>query len=164
LSVQQQTLASAWLSEQGVPNPAQALAEQGGMPTAAWRAWQLQQTQAVPCDWQAWVRALSQPQHLNPIKLAEQWQKADLAQLLRSTLRWSQDLARVGAGAQAHSYPQAAQACMQQPRPPSLRALVDWQQTLRQRQRIVQHPLNPRLFVEELLLEYLAVFSARAHQ
>lgn len=161
LQAEQQQQALEWLAKAGVADPAQRLAEQGGMPLSAWRAWQQEQSKEGPTNWSEWVRALSQPTQLSPLKLAEQWQKADMPLLLQATQRWSHDIGCLLAGASPQFYPQqTTQARMMLHKHLNLQTLTAWQASLRQRQRIVNHPLNPRLFVEELLLEYVRLFQA----
>ncbi len=142
LDADQAAQASDWLAlADGAPLRALALAEPGA---AAAHRMLVQAVQEIP--------------ETGAMRIAEGFasQPAPLwVPLLQS---WVADLARVLAGAQAQRYPgqrASLQRLAQRTRLPRVSAYATW---LDQQARVSSHPLNPRLYAEDVWLRYEALF------
>jgi DNA polymerase-3 subunit delta' len=105
-----------------------------------------------------WLNQLARPQSINPMAVAERLQKAPLSELVAWQQRWLHDLLSLKLGARVRYFPHQQQSLTQ------LAARVsaeDLQQAVRDaanRRSISDHPLSARLFIEQMLLEYTALF------
>lgn len=142
--------AIVWLKEQGVTNPAEALAASGFAPL-----------QAVQLDQQSGseeraklLRAVRQPDGLDVFALAEILQKTEQVLVVQWLQQWSYDLNSMKLAGRLRYHPGEEVA---------IRKLVDavaplnlarLQKHLQTAKREAQHTLNPKLFFESLLLAY----------
>jgi DNA polymerase III subunit delta' len=147
--------ARAWLAKQGVANPDHALAHAGGAPLLAagydeeyWRR-------------REWFLQALVAKDINALALAEQLSDAPPALVVGWLQKWAHDIACRSAGGPVGYNPDfaaaiGAVAARVEPLEATrfLRRMVGLQ-------RIVAHPLNPRLFFEELLLSYAAFVKGR---
>ena len=142
-------VAEQWLYEQGASEPALSLAQTGNAPLAA--------LQLAADDYWAQRKlvlgALS-IRAFNALELAEQVRDFSLPRLLGWLQRWSYDLLLRKTAERVRYNPdyeavltQAAQSLDAVQLARYHRMLVGWQ-------RIVNHPLNARLFIEQMLLSY----------
>jgi DNA polymerase-3 subunit delta' len=147
--------ARAWLEEQGVSEPELALAHAGGAPLLAAgfdeEYWSLRN---------GFLKALG-AKDLNALALAEQIDDARPALVVGWLQKWAHDIACRNAGGAVGYNPDFAAAVE------AVAARVDPVQATRflrrvvRLQRIAAHPLNARLFFEELLLSYAAFVKGR---
>lgn len=148
-------LALAWLQQQHVKDAEVWLAEQGGAPLAALQAAQGEESETR----EEFLRALSHPDLDVALKTAERLQKTALADLLGWQQRWLYDLLALKSGGTIRYYPRCSKELA------ALAARVDAitvAQALtaaNERRAIANHPLSARLFIEEMLLDYGALFS-----
>ena len=146
--------ARAWLVEQGTPQADLALAQAGGAPVSAARL--------EPEYWQqreAFLHAISSPD-FDALRSAEQLRDLSLAHIVRWLQQWSYDIALQRAVGRVRYNPDFTE---QIGRVACRADLLDTLRVHRQMlgwQRVVNHPLNPRLFLEELLLSYGALVNA----
>jgi len=153
--------ARAWLAAQGVDKPDLALAQAAGAPLSALR----HADPGVEAERRAWLDALVQPERLSVQRLAaridaggREERKARLAQVLDWLIALTADLARVAAGGAARQNPDAAAALDRlAPRVAPI-ALFRYHRSLLRQRAILAHPLQPRLVVEALLIDYRALF------
>jgi DNA polymerase-3 subunit delta' len=148
--------ARAWLREQGVAHPELALAHAGGAPLLAAgfdaEYWSLRS---------GFLKALG-ARDLNALALAEQLDDVPPALVIGWLQKWSHDIACRNAGGAIGYNPDFAAAVE------AIAARVDPVQATRflrrmvRLQRIAAHPLNARLFFEELLLSYAAFVKGRS--
>lgn len=138
----------AWLASEGVPDPESALAEAGGAPLAAAIA-------DPDADFRATLLgALAGERAIDPIALAEKCEKAGATSLCVWLARWTCDLVLCESGLDVRYHPKhvralkAAAGRMQAP------ALHAYYRRLMRMRRVSEHPLNTRLFAEELLIDY----------
>jgi DNA polymerase-3 subunit delta' len=151
--------ALAWL-RQSVPNDADAqLSHAGGMPLAAARG---------AADWQrleGFLSDLSSIEALGPVAIAGRWEawlkesKDGQALVDKPTLviwlqKWVFDLALAKLGNQPIFHAHKLQAVRQTAARASLSALFDCYNDLLRIRAVSQHPLNPRLFLEDMLARY----------
>ena len=147
--------ARTWLKEQGVAHPELALAHAGGAPLLAAGFdegyWSLRH---------GFLKALA-GRDMNALALAEQLDDARPALVVGWLQKWAHDIACRNAGGPVGYNPDFAAAVE------AVAARVDPVQATRflrrmvRLQRIASHPLNPRLFFEELLLSYAAFVKGR---
>jgi DNA polymerase-3 subunit delta' len=136
-----------WLKEQGVAHPESALAAAGGAPLGALKG------AAAEGDRLAFVEGLGRPK-FDPVALAESVQRVPLWDLVGWLQRWSFDLLLVRTTGrvryhlgQERAVAEIAARC----EPASIAAYL---RQLAEARGLAKHPLNPKLFVEDLLLEY----------
>lgn len=136
-----------WLKEQGIGSPEAALAAVGGAPLAALKA------AAGETDRLAFIEGIRRPR-FDPIALAEAVQRVPLVDLVGWLQRWSFDLllARATGRVRYHvgqekQIAEIALRCQS-------RSIAAYLRRLAQARALARHPLNPKLFVEDLLLQY----------
>ena len=140
-------LAETWLAEQGLSEPATALAAAAGAPIAALEA----------AEWEKPLREflsrLQEPR-FDPLWLADMCNSLDPALVVNWLQRWVYDLVQLQAAGTVR-YHQSMQTAMEriayQASTPALSSLL---RRLAQARALASHPLNPRLFFEHIFLEY----------
>lgn len=148
--------ARAWLVEQGTRQADLALAQAGGAPVSAARL--------EPEYWQqreAFLGAISSPD-FDALRSAEQLRDLSLSHLVRWLQQWSYDMALQRAVGRVRYNPDFAEQIQRLARRADLLDTLRLHREMLGWQRVVHHPLNPRLFLEELLLSYGALINAPA--
>ena len=74
---------------------------------------------------------------------------------------WCVDLSRCAASAAPRYFPSEAARLESLATRLDIKALLAFEQWLQQLQRLISHPLNPRLVADDALSRYLAVFEPR---
>ena len=147
--------ALSWLESQSVKNPARWLAEQGGAPLAALAAAEGEFAEAQD----EWLSHLARPDAASALIVAERLQKVSLSQLVAWQQRWLYDLLAIQCAGRVRYYPHHRK---------SLEALAatisadSLQQALRDagsRRAVSEHPLSARLFIEDMLLDYVRLMQ-----
>jgi len=137
----------AWLKEQGIEQPKSALAAVGGAPVAALKG------AASESDRLTFIEGLRQ-QSFDPIALAESVQRVPLSDLVGWLQRWSFDLqlARATGRVRYHEGHEKliAEIALRCP----AAGIAAYLRRLAQARALARHPLNAKLFVEDLLLQY----------
>jgi DNA polymerase-3 subunit delta' len=136
-----------WLSEQGVEHPESALAAVGGAPLAALKG------ATTEADRVAFIDGIRQPR-FDPIALAEKVQRTPPWDVVGWLQRWSFDLllARSTGTVRYHlGHEKLIEEISRRCEPASIAAFL---RRLAQARALARHPLNPKLFVEDLLLQY----------
>jgi len=136
-----------WLKEQGVAHPEVALAAAGGSPLAALKI------AATEADRLRFIDDLASP-GFDPIALAETVSRVSLWDLVGWLQRWSYDLllARVAGRIRYHINHESVIARVS--RDCDAAELAAYLRRLAQARSLARHPLNAKLFVEDLLLQY----------
>jgi DNA polymerase-3 subunit delta' len=136
-----------WLEEQGVERPDSALGAMGGAPLAALKARDAEPQRL------AFIEGISRSD-FDPVAVAETVERVPLWDLVGWLQRWSFDLllARATGRVRYHlgdekRIAELAQRC----EPASIAAYL---RGLAQARALARHPLNAKLFVEDLLLKY----------
>ena len=142
--------ATRWLIEQGVKNPAEALATSGFSPL-----------QAVQLDEQLGseerdklLRAVRQPTELDVFALAEALQKTEQVLVVQWLQQWCYDLSSMKLASKLRYHPGEEAAIKKLVEPVTPLNLARLQKHLQTAKREAQHTLNPKLFFESLLLAY----------
>ena len=136
-----------WLKEQGVKQPEAALAGAGGAPLAALKAAESE------ADRLRFIEGLGDP-GFDPIALAEAVLRVPPWDLVGWLQRWSYDLllARVAGRIQYHVDHEGVIADTS--RNCEAADIAAYLRALAQARSLARHPLNAKLFVEDLLLQY----------
>jgi DNA polymerase III subunit delta' len=147
--------AAEWLLAQGVRDPQLALAHTGN---AAVLAHELSQG-SYWTDREGFLAALS-ARNLDPIAMAEQVNDVGLGDVLSWLQKWTFDLVLQRTAGKVRYNPDHGKiiaALAQRINPVTM---LRYHRALLQMQRIVHHPLNLRLLLEQLLIDYRNALSA----
>ena len=144
-----------WLEAQEVPNADVWLAEQGGAPLAAQAMAGSDQREAM----EEFLQALVRPGADHALKAADRLQKAAVPALVGWLQRWLYDNFSYKLSGRIRYYPRYTKELA------TLAARADSGKLLRglksanERRAIAEHPLAPKLFIEDMLLDYASLFS-----
>ena len=142
--------AMRWLAQQGVKDPAEALAASGFAPL---QAAQLDE-QLGSEEREKLLRAVRQPAALDVFALADALQKAEQVVVVQWLQQWSYDLSAMKLAGRLRYHPgeeAAIKKLVESVAPLNLARLQGYLQGAR---REAQHTLNPKLFLESLLFSY----------
>lgn len=142
--------ATRWLKEQGVKNPADALAASGFAPL---QAVQLEQ-QLGSEEREKLLRAVRQPGKLDVFALAEALQKTEQVLVVQWLQQWCYDLNSMKLAGRLRYHPGEEAAISKLVEPVAPLNLARLQKVLLTAKREAQHTLNPKLFFESLLFVY----------
>ena len=146
--------ALSWLQAQQVSEADVWLDEQGGAPLAA-----LAQSQAGShAMLDAFLEQLTRPGRDAALASAEKLQKHPVADIVSWMQRWLYDMFSCKMTGRIRFYPRYRQQLTTLAARADAHALMAVLQTAAQRQAIAEHPLAPKLFIEDMLLEYAQIF------
>lgn len=148
--------ALAWLKEQGVTEAQTALALAGGAPLLA-------RELAEPGEEtlrRKLVAELSRPSGADPLQFAPSVDRGAVERTIHWMQTWVHDLVRVKLSGEARHHGDSIAALRSRSRGADLEALFDLDRELAEARRLAQHPLNPRLLAEHLLMAYNRATSA----
>ena len=150
-----QTDSLTWLQEQGVKDADVWLAEQGGAPLAAYEL----SLAGGREDMDEFLKQLARPTVEGVLKTAEKMQKTPASQLIAWLQRWLYDIFSLKFTGVVRYYPRYKEelAILAERAEPAI--LLRMLKTISARNEIADHPLAPRLFVEDMLLEYMEICS-----
>ena len=137
-----------WLTDQGLDDPQSALAEAGGAPLAAL---QRADETSVRSDF---LNALKEPD-CDPSALAQRCESLDLSMVVGWLQRWVFDLLSVKVGQVPRFHPKAASVLANQARSARTSGLLRLSGHLNDAKGLASHPLNAKLFLEELFIDFL---------
>jgi DNA polymerase III subunit delta' len=142
--------AVAWLKEQGVNDADVLLAQAGGAPLLAleWadEGYQSQRKQ--------FLDALGELKRSDWLSVAGAFEKSDLTQVVHWLQTWCCDLITMKQIGEARHHPDYESAIKRVAADAPLAPLFRYESALRQSRRTIQHPLNARLLLEQLLISY----------
>jgi len=157
LPTPQVAVAAQWLREQGIADPALSLAQTGNAPLAALGL----------DDGEFWTQRKTLLERLaasglDALILAEQVREFPVGRLLGWLQRWTYDLLSARSGGKVRYNPDFETALTRIAG--GLRAVdvARYHRELVRQQRIVNHSLNARLFIEQLLLSYAALLRGES--
>lgn len=148
--------ALAWLQQQGVADAANWLALQGGAPLAAMEIAASEQK----AELETMLGMLAQPSADLSLKLADKLQKTDLPLVVSWLQRWVYDVFSVKQTGIIRYYPRYDKEIRSLASRCNLHDLMRLSKSLGERQAIASHPLSPKLFLEDVFLEYASAFSS----
>lgn len=153
--------AEQWLQAAGVARPGPLLARTGGVPLAA----KAMAQQGLDDQWDAFLTDLAEAAATGSLAPAGRWEirlKQDKggAELDKATLvgwlqKWVYDLISIKLTGLARYHPEQAERLAPIAERASAANLVDCYNELLRVRAVARHPLNPRLFLEDLLARYL---------
>ena len=147
--------ALAWLSTQQVSDAEVWLDEQGGAPLAA-----LAQSQAGGrTELDAFLAHLARPSREAALAMAEKLQKTPLPDVVSWLQRWLHDVFSSKLSGTIRYYPRHARQLQALAAQADTVRLITALQAVAGRRAVADHPLSARLFIEDMLLEYVQVFS-----
>jgi len=142
--------AALWLAQQGVKNPADALAASGFAPLQAARLGEQLGSEAR----EKLLRAMRQPSALDVFALADILQKTEQVMVVQWMQQWSYDLSAMKLAGKLRYHPGEETAIGKLVEPVAPLNLARLQSYLQGAKREAQHTLNPKLFMESLLFSY----------
>jgi DNA polymerase-3 subunit delta' len=148
---------SAWLSRQGVKNPEQALAQTGFAPLQALN-WAESGEGAEERG--ILLAAIRQPAKLDALALADSLQRSAPVFVIHCLQQWCHDLTSAKLAGSVRYFPEQTAEIVWLANGVSSAALLRFQKELLEARRAAFHPLNPKLFLESLLLSYRQLFAA----
>jgi len=136
-----------WLREQGLKQPEATLAGAGGAPLAALKA------ADTDADRRRFIEGLGNP-GFDPIALAEAVLRIPLWDLVGWLQRWSYDLLLARVAGRVRYNPNQERVIADAARRCDAVDIAAYLRRLAQARALARHPLNAKLFVEDLLLQY----------
>jgi DNA polymerase-3 subunit delta' len=136
-----------WLKEQGLKQPEATLAGAGGAPLVALKAADTDE------DRLRFIGNLGNPA-FEPIALAETVLRIPLWDLVGWLQRWSYDLLLARVAGRVRYHPNQKGVIADTARHCDAADIATYLRHLAQARALARHPLNPKLFVEDLLLQY----------
>lgn len=140
-------LSLKWLEEQGITNSEAALAMAAGAPIAALEAAQVQAPQS------GFIDRLKNP-GFDPIALAQLCDGMEISLVLGWLQRWAYDLLSVNRIGKVRYHPHEVDAITELANRMDSIALTHLLHRLSKAMSLSQHPLNAKLFFEDIFLEY----------
>jgi DNA polymerase-3 subunit delta' len=146
----------AWLNQQGVDNPAVALAQAGYAPLHALRI----EESGEGSERGYFLQEVRRADGIDPIAVAEQLQKTEAVKVIQWLQQWCYDLQSSKLTGRVRYHPELAESikvlAAKVPQP----SLLQYQKELAVAKREAFHPLNPRLLFESIFLSYRQMLSA----
>ena len=136
-----------WLKEQGIERPESALAAVGGAPIAALKG------AASESDRRAFIEGIRRPR-FDLVALAESVQRVPLSDLVGWLQRWSFDLQLARATGRVRYHVGHEKLIAEIALRCDATHIAAYLRRLAQARALTRHPLNAKLFVEDLLLQY----------
>ncbi|MBM3347097.1 MAG: DNA polymerase III subunit delta' [Betaproteobacteria bacterium] len=143
-----------WLESEGIKDAGEALAAAAGAPLAARAAAEVEPAR------REFLNRLADPA-ADPLALAQSCDKIEPALVVGWMQRWVYDLLSAQTAGRVRYNVSAQRAIEKISRPLDAAALTGLLLRLGAARALAQHPLNPRLFFEDLLLDYRAVASGK---
>lgn len=144
--------AAEWLAQQGVSQPGMDLALAGYAPLAALEF----SHSGYREQHSAFIERISAPGGADAVVFAEEFQKSDPALVINWLQKWCYDLMSFCTTMTIRYHPDRREAVERAAAGMDLRSLSGYLRTLAAARQLASHPLNPRLFLEELLISYPA--------
>ena len=143
-------MAKDWLIDQGITDPDFHLAMSGFSPLLA-----LQYDEQLAAFHADFIQCLCAPERFNPIELAEKLHKLDLPSVTGWLQKWCYDLMSCRTSGRVRYHLKQVVIIRQQAAVIDPMAFGFLWRSLVASQQLARHPLNPRLFLEEMLLTYM---------
>lgn len=147
----------AWLRQQGVNDPEECLAAAGYAPLSAL----LISQGGDAASFEQFVRHVADPKRLDPLLLADALQQSSLPVIVNWLQKWCYDLISYRTTGKVRYFLKqlpTIQTLSNQLNPLACGAFA---RELNNKQKLAHHPLNPRLFLEDLFIAYAAMMQQR---
>ena len=129
--------------------------DRGGAPLAAFEASQAGTRETMD----DFLRQLAQPGVDGALKAADRLQKMPVPDLVAWLQRWLYDVLSVKLSGTIRYYPRYKKELGALAQRVETAALLQEIKAVNDRRAIAEHPLAPKLFIEDMLLEYSTIFS-----
>jgi DNA polymerase-3 subunit delta' len=154
LALPSQAEALNWLKQQKFDDADVWLAEQGGAPLAALEAAHADGREMLD----ELLAFLSAPSVESALKTADRLQKAPVVQSVGWTQRWLYDLLSSQMASTVRYYPRRKRELTALAGKLETQSLLAAMKQINERRAIADHPLSAKLFIEDMLLAYAALF------
>ncbi|NGZ86997.1 DNA polymerase III subunit delta' [Duganella aceris] len=144
--------ALAWLKAQGVPDADSWLREQGGAPLAA----MAQAEVGNRDDLEVLLQLLARPSVEGALKVADKLQKVPLSAQVSWVQRWLYDVFSYKLAGSVRYYPRYQKELAAVADKIHVSRLLAAIKGANERRATADHPLSPKLFLEDMLLDYTA--------
>lgn len=153
------TTAIGWLKQKGIPNPENCLAAAGYAPllaatTSSNAEYHTQYTQ--------FISQLTTQTDLDPIALAQAMQNRELPTLVSWLQKWCYDILSYGTTGNIRYNLDQSKTIQRLAKQIDPKVLVTYSRQLIATQQLARHPLNTRLFLEDMLFSYLQILNTRS--
>jgi len=152
--------ATHWLKQQGANKPEICLAAASFAPLLALTF----NEQNYVTQHDAFIEQISAPQKISPIELAEKMQQSDLPVVVSWMQKWCYDLLSFCLTGKVRYHLTKVAAIRDLASTIDAKALVAFLRTLLSSQKLSRHPLNPRLFLEEIFFTYAALMISNTRE
>lgn len=149
--------ATLWLRQQGVADTEPCLAQSGFAPLAALQL----SDEDYQINRRQFYAHFGSPDKLDPISMADWGDKLGLAWMLDWMQQWAHDLASTALAGRARYQAKPSPEMIHLAKNINLIELFKFQQELSSAQRTLQHPLNNRLLLEQLLFSYWRIANCQ---
>jgi DNA polymerase-3 subunit delta' len=149
--------ALAWLKTQGVPDADSWLREQGGAPLAA----MAQAEVGNRDDLEVLLQLLARPSVEGALKVADKLQKVPLSAQVSWLQRWLYDVFSYKLAGNIRYYPRYQKELAAVADKIHVSRLMAAIKGANERRATADHPLSPKLFLEDMLLDYTACCAER---
>ncbi|MCC7091302.1 MAG: DNA polymerase III subunit delta' [Nitrosomonas sp.] len=147
----------AWLTQHNVPDPEANLAGASFSPLSA-----LLFNEAQQAGYYAqFIQLISTTKRLDPVAIAAAMPQADLALTVTWLQQWCYDLISYRSTGKIRYFLNHLIAIKAVSARMDLHACLVYSRTLNSRRQLAHHPLNARLFMEELFIEYTAMIERK---
>lgn len=144
--------ALSWLKAQGVADADSWLSEQGGAPLAALA----QAESGNRDDMEALLQLLARPSVKGALKTADKLQKVALSAQVSWLQRWLYDMFSYKLAGTVRYYPRYRKEVAALADKVHVSRLLAALKSANERRATADHPLSPKLFIEDMLLDYTA--------
>ena len=148
--------AVAWLKQQAVNDPQASLAVAGFSPLSAL----LLDKGENALYHEQFIRQVGNPSRLEPISLAATLQVMDLSIIVNWLQKWCYDLVSYHTTGKIRYHLKHLPAIQTLTGQMDLHACITFTRALNSKQQLSHHPLNPRLFLEEIFIDYAAMMHS----
>lgn len=149
------SVALDWLKKQGIDDAENWLAEQGGSPITALAEAQNGTREEIT----VLLSELAARDDTELLKTAEKLQKIPMANLVTWHQRWLYDLLSLRLTGRLRYYPRYRASLENRAKKADTGQLLELIKRVNERKRNADHPLVPRLALEDMLLDYRKIFS-----
>lgn len=149
--------ALVWLKQQEVSDPEASLAAAGYSPLSAL----LLAKGENAAQYGQFIEQIGHPNRLDPLSLAETLQQTNLSVVVNWLQKWCYDLVSYRTSGKIRYYVKQLPAIQALSGQMDLPGCVAFTRGLNAKQQLSHHPLNPRLFLEELFIAYAALMGKK---
>ena len=146
-----------WLKQQCVSDPETSLAAASFSPLAALAFEQ----DGYAAQHDQFIQQIGNPSRLDPLALAEAMQPVNLSLVVSWLQKWCYDLVSYRTTGRNRYYLKQLAAIQALSGQIDLPECITFTRALNSKQKLSHHPLNPRLFLEELLIAYRVLMNRR---